>query len=479
MASPVQAAIRNVVTQGVSALAAFNRARLPTPEQPHPFLTGLHTPMTAELTIEDLSVTGEIPPALDGRFLRMGPNPIAADPRSHHWFIGDGMAHGLRLEAGKARWYRNRWIRSSSVTAALGEPRTPGPRHSDFDTVNTNVLSLAGRTWALVEAGSTPVLLGERLETLAYDDFGGTLGGAFSAHPHVDPRTGEAHAITYQSDEPSLVHHVVVGADGRVRREEPVRVKQGPSIHDCAITDRFVLIFDLPVTFSMSALIGGHPFPYRWNPSHPARVGLLPRQGVGEAVIWCEVDPCYIFHVANAYDREDGRVVLDAVVHDTMFADEALQGPAASRTTFERWLIDPATQSVSRSVIDPDPQEFPRMDERRFGQPYRYAYAMALPSDPAFVGGVRLFKHDLETGERQVHDFGAGHFPGEFVFVPAGAQAAEDEGWLIGLVINAGEETTDLVILDARDFGGTPVASVRMPHRIPPGFHSAWSPALG
>jgi carotenoid cleavage dioxygenase len=479
MASPVQAAIRNVVTQGMNALAAFNRARLPAAEQPHPFLTGLHAPMTAELMIEDLAVTGAIPPQLDGRFLRMGPNPIAADPRSHHWFLGDGMVHGLRLEAGKARWYRNRWIRSASVTAALGEPRTPGPRHSDFDTVNTNVLGLAGRTWALVEAGSTPVLLGETLETLAYDDFAGTLRGAFSAHPHVDPLTGEAHAITYKSDEPSFVYHVVVGKDGRVRREEPVRVTQGPSIHDCAITARFVLIFDLPVTFSMGALIAGHPFPYRWNPSHGARVGLLPRKGSGEAVIWCEVDPCYLFHVANAFDGEDGRVVLDAVVHDTMFADEALQGPAASRTTFERWIIDPAAQSVSRSVIDPDPQEFPRMDERRFGQPYRYVYAMALPPDPAFVAGSRLFKHDLETGERQVHDFGAGHFPGEFVFVPAGPDAGEDEGWLIGLVIDAAQESTDLMILDAQDFEGAPLASVHAPHRIPPGFHSAWSPTRG
>lgn len=479
MASPVETAIRSVVTQGAMALGNFNRAIKATPKRPHPFLTGIHTPMTAELTIEDLAVTGSIPPALDGRYLRIGPNPIVADPRSYHWFVGDGMVHGLRLEGGNARWYRNRWIRSNEVVAALGEKRTPGPRHSDFDTVNTNVLGLAGRTWALVEAGSTPVLLGETLESLAYDDFDGTLQGAFSAHPHVDPTTGEAHAITYSSDDQSLVHHVVVGSDGRVRREEPIKVSHGPSIHDCALAERFVVVLDLPVTFSMRTLIAGHPFPYRWNPVHPARVGLLPRESPGDDIIWCDVEPCYIFHVANAYDAEDGKVILDAVVYDTMFADEAMQGPVGKRARLERWTIDPDTRSIRRELIDASPQEFPRIDERRFGHAHRYVYAMALPetADSAFLAATSLFKHDLLTGGRQCHNFGPNRFPGEFVFIPAHAAAAEDEGWLMGLVIDATNEATDLVILDAQNFEGQPNASVRIPHRVPPGFHGDWLPS--
>jgi len=480
MASAVETAIRSVVTKGVTALAGYNRRRMPVPDAPHPYLTGIHAPMTEELTIEDLPVTGAIPAALDGRYLRIGPNPIAANPAAHHWFVGDGMVHGLRIEDGQARWYRNRWIRSTSVAAALGEPATPGPRHGHSDTVNTNVLGFAGSTWALVEAGSYPVRLGDTLDTLAYDDFAGTLKGSFSAHPHLDPLTGEMHAICYEGSDQNIVRHVVVAADGSVRREEPIVVRDGPSIHDCAITARYAIILDLPVTFSMKALIGGHPFPYRWNPEHRARVGLLPREGTNDDVIWCDVDPCYVFHPANAYDLPDGRVVLDVVAHDTMFAESA-QGPDSPRSAFERWTIDPATHSVERKVIDASPQEFPRPDERRFGQPYRYAYTMALPADPAinFTGGTHLIKHDLETGARQIHEFGTGRFPGEFVFVPAHADAAEDEGWLIGLVIDLPGETTDLAILDAQDFEGAPVASIRLPHRVPPGFHGNWVPAKG
>jgi carotenoid cleavage dioxygenase len=442
--------------------------------KPNPFLTGIHAPMTAETLIEDLPVIGAIPAALDGRYLRIGPNPAGpVDPVTHHWFVGDGMVHGLRLEGGKARWYRNAWIRSTRASAALGEEPAPGPRRPLGDTVNTNVLGFAGHVYALVEAGSTPVVLGETLDSLAYSDFGGTLKGSFSAHPHLDPATGELHAICYEGMDPTTVRHVVVGPDGCVTREEPIPVADGPSIHDCAITRRYVLVLDLPVTFSMEAAMAGKSFPYRWNPAHPARVGLLPRTGGQDEIIWCEVEPCYVFHVANAFDQADGTVILDVVAHATMFADSAL-GPDSKASAFERWTIDPEARRVTRAVIDPEPQEFPRPDERLFGRPYRFAYCMALPVREEFVGATRLYKHDLETGTRQVHDFGPKRYPGEFVFVPAHAEAAEDEGWLIGLVIDMNDETTELVILDARDFEGTPQARVKIPHRIPPGFHGNW-----
>jgi carotenoid cleavage dioxygenase-like enzyme len=230
-----------------------------------------------------------------------------------------------------------------------------------------------------------------------------------------------------------------------------------------------VVVMDLPVTFSMKSLIGGHSFPYRWNPEHQARIGLLPRGGRGSETIWVDVDPCYIFHVANAFDLPDGRVVLDAVVYNTMFADSAI-GPDAMSRGLERWTIDPVAGTVERRTIDATPQEFPRPDERRFGQSYRYAYTLGLPRDSeAFIGETFILKHDLETGGRAVHEFGAGRYPGEFVFVPAHADAGEDEGWLIGLVVDLPLETTDLAIIDARDFAGAPVASIRLPHRVPPG----------
>jgi carotenoid cleavage dioxygenase-like enzyme len=435
----------------------------------NPYLTGVHAPMHEELTIEDLPVTGTIPAALDGRYLRMGPNPMAPKPSKYHWFAGDGMIHGIRIENGRALWYRNRWIRSDAVTKALGEPRTEGPRHI-FDTVNTNVMGFAGRTLGLVEAGSTPVEIGETLETLRYTDFDGTLRGGFTAHPHIDPLTGEMLAVCYDAKQWRSVRHLTIGTDGRVRRDVEIPVRHGPMIHDSTFTRRFAIIFDLPVTFSLMRALTGYNFPYRWNGRHKARLGLLPREGGADDIIWCPLDPCYVFHAVNAYDAEDGAVILDLVVHDRMFWKRK-SGPDSQRTNLQRWTITPGSRTVERKVIDPTPQEFPRPDERRLGQPYRYAYTMAL-SDPFL--GTALFKQDLTAGTRQRHDFGPGRHPCEFIFVPARADAEEDEGWLIGFVIDATARTTDLVILDARNFEGAPQASIRVPHVVPPGFHGNW-----
>ncbi len=475
MASAVETLIRKVATKGILKVAAYNRDRLEPLKKPHPYLSGIHLPMNAERTLDDLKVTGTIPAALDGRYIRIGPNPATApNPASYHWFTGDGMVHGVRLKDGKALWYRNRWIKSKAVSAALRQPEAPGPRNGLSDTVNTNVLSHGGQTWALVEAGGYPVRIDENLETIAHDPFGGTLQKGFSAHPHLDPETGEMHAICYQGNDATIIRHVVVDKTGKVRREEPITVNSGPMIHDCMITKNFVIIMDLTVTFSMKLLLAGASFPYKWNPDHQARIGLLPRDGTNDDVIWCDVAACQIFHPANAYETDDGKVIFDACVHDSMFA-ESTQGPDSKHVPFERWTIDPVARSVSRAVIDAAAQEFPRPDERFIGKPYRYVYAMALTEgDVSFLSQSMLYKHDLIAGTRQVHDFGAGRIPGEFVFIPRTADAPEGDGWLMGYVVNMNDETTDLVILDAANFTGAPQAVIHIPHRIPPGFHGNW-----
>ena len=475
MASAVETLIRGVVTKGLTAVASYNRNRQDETRD-HPFLTGVHTPMTEEKTLTDLKVTGEIPVELDGRYVRIGPNPFSPDARGHHWFVGDGMVHGIRLKAGQAEWYRNRYIRSQLLEQQGGPKAAPGPRVSPRDTVNTNVIQIAGQMTAIVEAGANPAVLDENLETVAYTDFGGTLTAPFTAHPHEDPRTGEFHAITYEGTSPNTIWHVVLSPEGKVVRQLAIPVQHGPSIHECSITEKYVLIFDFPVTFSMKALVGGQKFPYGWNPDHAARVGLLPRAGCVEDIVWCDVDPCYVFHVANSFDAASGTVVVDCAVYETMYA-EGPDGPNGKPLGLERWTIDPATGKVRRDVLDASPQEFPRPDERFFGQPYRYAWSLALPGEDAFLGEAPIYRHDFQTGERQAHDFGPGKVPGEFIFVPRSETAPEGDGWIMGYVIDAAAETTDLVILDASDLTKAPIASVHIPHRIPPGFHGNWMPA--
>lgn len=477
MASQLETAIRSVVGAGLGIVSEHNRKKLARADVSNPFLEGLHRPVTSEETLVDLKVTGIIPAAFNGRYLRTGPNPVTMpDPGSYHWFLGDGMMHGVRIEEGRALWYRNRWGRSKAVSAALGEPPAPGTRSKRGDNANTNIIGHAGRTWAIVEAGGYPIELSDTLDTIAHNPFDGSLSVPFSAHPHRDPTTGELHTISYGAGVDDTVWHVVVDAAGKVRRQEPIAVKDGPAIHDCALTERYVLVFDLPVTFSMGSYIAGHRYPYRWNADHTARVGLCPREGSGADTIWCEVDPCYVFHPGNAFETEDGKVIVDVVAHATMFTDGYF-GPDSQRITLERWTIDPRARRVDRRVLDERLQEFPRFDERRTMRPYRYLYSVALPPHPsgALAGlETKLLRHDVERGDTIVREFGAGHHPGEFVFVPRAEDGAEQDGWLVGLVANAADETTDLYILNADDFLGPAQAVVHLPVRVPPGFHGNW-----
>ncbi len=477
MPSPVETAIRGVVTKGVIAVASYNREHRKA-RSPNPYLEGIHAPLSAEITDTDLKVTGEIPAGLNGLYVRNGPNPLQkVNPATHHWFIGDAMLHGVRLEGGKALWYRNRWVRSTAVSRILGEAPAPGDRDPRTDNPNTNVVGHAGKIWAIVEAGGLPAEMSLELQTVRHGMMPGVKVEAYSAHPHLDPATGEMHAICYNAMAPGMVWHTVVSADGEVVRNEPIPVQDGPSIHDCMITPNYVIVMDLPVTFSMPALIAGASFPYRWNPKHKARIGLLPRTGTAADIAWCEVEPCYIFHPSNAFETEDGKVMLDACVYESMF-DGDVHGPDSPTAKLETLTIDPAARKVTRDVIDAHPQEFPRYDERRTGLSYRYAYTLVLPpkGDAGFVNDTRLFKHDLGNKTREVHDFGPGRIPGEFVFVPAHDGAGEDEGWLIGYVIDTNTDTSELVILDAANFTAPPVARVHIPQRIPPGFHGNFIP---
>lgn len=436
------------------------------------YLRDNFAPVNEEVTAFDLDVTGTIPDGLDGRLLRIGPNPVEPeDPATYHWFTGTGMAHGLRLRDGRAEWYRNRFVRSDRVTEAKGWPAVTGPRHGQGDgTANTNLIGHAARTLAIVEAGQLPVELSYELETLARTDLAGTLSGAFSAHPKRDPLTGELHAVAYYWEWDHL-QYLVVGTDGRVRRTVDVPVEDGPMVHDMAITATQVVLLDLPVTFELEDAMGGARFPYRWNQDHEARIGLLPRNGAAEEVRWCEVEPCYVFHVLNAYD-DGAKVVLDVVRHQKMFATDVL-GPNEGDTTLERWTVDPGSGKVHEERLDDRSQEFPRHDERLIGAIHRYGYAAAVG------GGVEhgpALKHDLVAGTTEVHDYGKGRVTLEPVFVPRHPDAAEDDGWILSYVYDATTDSSDVVILASQDFTGAPVAVVHLPQRVPFGFHGNWVP---
>lgn len=438
------------------------------------YLSGNFAPLEEEITATDLDVTGSIPRDLSGRLLRIGPNPVAADPKTHHWFLGNGMVHGLRLRDGKAEWYRNRYVRDDKVTELKGWPKVEGPERDDMlgdGVANTNVIGHAGKTFAIVEAGNLPVELSYELETICRSDFGGTLPAGLTAHPHCDPDTGELHAAVY-SPAWEHVQYLVVGTDGRVRKTVEVPVPGRPMVHDCAITKNYFILLDLPVVLDPEVIEAGFSLPYKWHPEYGARVGLLPREGGAGDVTWHEVEPCYVFHSMNSYEDADGRVVLDVIRHPKMFATD-MQGPNEGVATLDRWTIDPTGGPVKEERLDDASQEFPRLDDRRFGKSYRYGYTTGLGGDVS-LGGIK--KHDLRAGKSVLHNEGEARAFMEPVFVPTSQEADEDDGWVMAYVYDRSTNKSDVVIVHSQDFAAPPVATIHLPQRVPFGFHGNWVP---
>jgi carotenoid cleavage dioxygenase len=254
-------------------------------------------------------------------------------------------------------------------------------------------------------------------------------------------------------------------------------------MHDFALTERYVVLFDLPVTFSMDAVSAGREMPYTWNPAHQARIGLLPRDGSSGDVRWIEVSPCWVFHTLNAHD-DGGRVVVDLCQYENAFDVSTLWG-GHGPVTLDRWIIDPVAGKVTEQRLDDRGQEFPRVDDRVVSRPHRYGYSAVIGelnqavaplsgdfADNAFANA--LLKHDLAHGTVEAHEFGRDATSGEAVFAPAAPGAGEDDGYVMAFVRNPDRGAADLVILAAQDFTGEPVARVHLPARIPLGFHGNW-----
>lgn len=416
------------------------------------YLSANFAPVEVESTLTDLQVTGTIPEDLIGRFLRNGPNPRSADQGSYHWFTGEGMVHGLRLNDGRAEWYRNRYVGGSAA--------------------NTNVIGHAGRTMAIVESGSLPQDLSYTLETVGNNT---SIGTGYSAHPKIDPDTGELHAMCYDwANLRDHVRYVVVDAKGEWLEETEIPLPGMPMIHDMSLTENYAVIFDLPVTLSFLALGTGASFPFRWDQDYEPRVGLLPRGGDAQEIVWRSISPNYAYHPMNAYEDADGDVVIDIVRYDKMFADDILGPFGDSLARLDRWTINPDGDSgrVREEIVDARGLEFPRCHPDLNGKPYRYGYTVAVEN----YGFPAIYKHDMRTGEAQQFDVGAGRHAAEPVFVPRAGAQLEDDGYLMTYVYDESNKTTDLVILDAQDFSRPALAKVHLPVRVPYGFHGNWVP---
>jgi carotenoid cleavage dioxygenase len=273
------------------------------------------------------------------------------------------------------------------------------------------------------------------------------------------------------------VQYGVVSAKGEIARITSIDIPRPVIMHDFAVTPRYTIFIDVPLTVSFRRLLRGQPL-LEFEPERGARFGVLPRYGRGEDIRWFEVSPCYVFHTLNAYEDGDEVVVLGCrtkTFPDSFFMPPTAQaGEAPIGKEFApvmyRWRLNLKSGSAREEAVDDVPTDFPRVNDGLAGSQTRYGYAFNVRDYN------ELLKYDFERGRSERHCHGKMRIGGEGVFVPRTNAQTEDDGWLVTYVHDEGDGTSELTVIEVRDFGAPPVARVRIPARVPYGFHGAWIP---
>jgi carotenoid cleavage dioxygenase-like enzyme len=466
------------------------------PFPPIPYLSGNFAPILMECEAADLPVQGALPPELAGTFYRNGPNPQYA-PRDehHHWFAGDGMIHAFDIGAGRVS-YRNRWVRTEkfrleraagrSLFGTFGNPMTSDPSVAGKvidGLANTNILWHGDRLLALEEAHLPVALDWRSLETLGPCSFDGKLTSRMTAHPKIDPRTGELVFFAYSAGGwfSATMLYGTVDAAGQLTRLDRFEAPFASMVHDFMVTDRHVLFPILPLTGSMARAMSGQP-PFAWEPDKGAHIGIMRRDGGTAEMRWFKGEACYVFHPMNAWEEGD-RIIAEVMQFERapLFPDvDGRHGdPAETKARLCRWTFDLAGNSdtFTREYVDDLSGEFPRIDDRRAGLSYRHGwYAAQLAPEDRFSFDA-LVHLDRRSGARHVYRLPPGDAVSEPVFVPRTAAAEEGDGFALAVAWRGAEKRSDLLVFEAEALAQGPVATVQLSHRVPFGFHGNWRPA--
>ncbi len=481
----------------------------------HPNLEGGFAPIQMECDAPELVVKGEIPLALRGVFFRNGPNPQFAPSGDYHWFGGDGMIHGFYIEDGKVA-YKNRYVRTVKwkqerrAGRSLFSPFNPLENDASVQGMetdglaNTNILFHAGKLLALEEAHPPFELDPMTLESIGPWTFDGKLVGPMTAHPKVDPETGEMLFFGYNADgliSERMAFHVV-DKDGKLTRSETFNAPYAAMVHDFMVTREHVIFPIMPLTGSMERAMTGAPV-YAWEPDKGVQIGIMPRSGTVDDLRWFQGDPAYVFHPMNAYtdqDKPSGHkhsghkhsghkhsshkiVTCDVCEYEQapLFPtpDGAPGDPSKAVPRLTRWTFDLGQNSDNYKTerLNDLACEFPRLDERFAASNYRYGYMACASSPDKTIGGFDgIGRIDHQTGKLEIYNLDDGCATNEPIFVPRTEDAPEGDGFLLANVYDAHRKASQLVILDAMNPEAGPLATAYLDHRIPFGFHGNWMP---
>jgi carotenoid cleavage dioxygenase-like enzyme len=456
-----------------------------------------------EVDLHDCEVTGEIPRDLDGAFYRLHLDWLYPPAFEDDTVLAaDGYMSLFRFKGGKAH-YKGRYVRTERYRRQMEagrqlygyyrNPYTDDPSVRDIanpnrrTTANTTPVILGGKLYATKEDGLPYEIDPNTLETRSQTDFGGAWKSqTFTAHPKVDPLTGETFGYGYEATGLCSrdVHVCCIDPQGRITKQWRFEAPHTSVLHDMWLTQEHIVIpgGGLVTNFERLKAGGIH---WNWDSSRPSWHAVIPRNGGSEDIRFFFGPERSIVHTANAR-TEGGRVVLEAPVANgntwPWFHDIAGAPYKPVPTTIRRVTLDLESRNGEISeepLVDTPTASFTRIDERFLTLPFRYVYVQY--ADRRFDSGDVLGRtdgncvgrFDLRTGELKPFFPGRARAVHEPVFIPRSRTAEEGDGYLVAVGQNIEQSTTELYLLDARNM--EEIARVVLPFRSAPQVHGTWA----
>lgn len=472
--------------------------------------TGFNTPSRIEADIADLVHHGEIPAQINGAFYRVQPDP-QFPPRHGDdiAFNGDGMITRFHFHDGQCD-FRQRWaktdkwkLENEAGKALFGNYRNPLTDDPSVTgkirgTANTNAFVHGGTLYALKEDSPALAMDATTMETDGYTWFNGKMTGqTFTAHPKIDPKTGNMIAFGYASSglcsEDCTFYEVT--PEGDLIHEIWFKAPYYNMMHDFAITEDYALFHVMPSIGSWDRLEKGLPH-FGFDTTMPAYLGVLPRRAGAktEDIRWFKRDNCFASHVMNAF--QDGTKIHfdipEAKNNMFPFFPDVHGAPfngMEAMSYLTRWTVDMASNSEAFAAITrltDTAAEFPRIDDRRAGLPYRYGWMLEMDMrrpvelKGGSAGGLLmncLFLKDHETGAEQHWWCGPVSSLQEPCFIPRDGDTAEGDGWIVQVCNRLEEHRSDLLLFDALAIEKGPIATINIPIRLRFGLHGNWANA--
>ena len=460
-----------------------------------------------------LRVSGKIPDDLEGVYLRNGTNLQFEQTKGrYHMFNGAGMLHQVQIKAGKAT-YSNTYVKTPryQIEDAMGQDQylhfgdlagggkaglarmavaalkqrsgvLPALEVLESGSSTTAVQYHHGKLYCLQETGY-PFALNTRLEDGflildgdgQWDTFDGKLDSPFTAHPKIDPVTGDWYTFSTQFSSGRLYHSVV--RQGELAQHSVID-QQKPALaflHDYYLTEHHLVFPDLSLRFNPKDMFGPEKSPMVFDASYKMRWGVIKRNHQpGDPVRWFTTEqPGHLWHVVNGWEetRDDGGtdIVLFAPVFRSYPSNLPIHNPDEPHAKFNKWRLNLDSGQVTEDrVLLEHFYERPSFNTAYIGKQNRYAYL--LDEEKEGMMGRGVLKYDM-VNEREVAYFDYGEFyGGEALFVPRVNASGEDDGYLLELLMMA--DRAELLIIDAATM--QEMARLHLPQRVPFGVHSCW-----